>query len=94
VFPCRLFRRKSLKRFGELGRNRTFKIRLTFECEIDQLDKASIHGGLMNLKRIIAPLTVLLMASIAAIVLMPSRTAVGIPSQQRSAARDRQTLID
>jgi hypothetical protein len=48
----------------------------------------------MNLKDIIAPLTVLLMASIAAIVLMPSRTAVGISSQQRSAARDRQTLID
>ena len=48
----------------------------------------------MNLKHIIAPLTVLLMASIAAIVLMPSRTAVGISSQQRSAARDRQTLID
>jgi len=48
----------------------------------------------MNLKHFIAPLTVLLMASIAAIVLMPSRTAVGISSQQRSAARDRQTLID
>jgi hypothetical protein len=38
----------------------------------------------MNLKHIIAPLTVLLMASIAAIVLMPSGTAVGISSQQRS----------
>ena len=48
----------------------------------------------MNLKHIIAPLTVLLMASIAAIVLMPSRIAIGISSQQRSAARDRQTLID
>src|SRR5437870_3375036 len=48
----------------------------------------------MNLKHIIAPLTVLLMASVAAIVLMPSRIAVGISSQQRSAAHDRQTLID
>jgi hypothetical protein len=59
-----------------------------------EMDKASIHGRLMNLKHIIAPLIVLLTASIAAIVLMPSRIAVGISSQQRSAELDRQTLID
>jgi hypothetical protein len=48
----------------------------------------------MNRKYISAQLTFLLMVSIAAIVLMPSRTVVGLSPQQRSGERNRQTLID
>jgi len=48
----------------------------------------------MNLKRMAAPITVILIASIAAIILLPSRTVTGVSPQQRSAERDRQTLID
>ena len=48
----------------------------------------------MNLKRMAAPITVILIASIAAIILLPSRTVTGVSPQQRSAERGRQTLID
>jgi hypothetical protein len=48
----------------------------------------------MNLKHIAVPLAVLLVASIAAIISMPSRMVVGVSMQQRSVERDRQTLTN
>jgi hypothetical protein len=48
----------------------------------------------MNVKHMAAPLTFLLMASIATIILMPSGAVVGLSPQLRSAERDHQTLID
>ena len=50
--------------------------------------------GLMNLKNIAASLIFLLIASIAAIMFVPSQTVVGDSPQQRSAEHDRQALID
>jgi Domain of unknown function (DUF4440) len=48
----------------------------------------------VNLKHIAALLAFLMLASIVTIALTPSQTLVGVSSQQHSAARDRQTLID
>jgi hypothetical protein len=70
------------------------KNKADFKSEIDELDKVSMQGGLMNLKHMAARLTLLLMASIATIILMPSGIVVALSPQLRSAERDRQTLID